>query len=243
VKVGTEDGKLRLVTQSEVRRVRRRIGDPVTSPGANGRSRRVAADPGEGFNTQVAPSPVTGPVAAAASASLQASRSRPQQTVSSVPELLSNAGIGQTAGPLPAAAGAGTGGSFSEQLNAALRAAHTADVPPAWVPMLRAPTETRLLMGQQINTSGPNATALAAISDAETDPQHPNGITLPHLLHSVAPGVAARVVPQRQKGSRSRQSAATRQQEGQLPSGTTNRGRVRQRGSKRADLLRVGKLR
>jgi len=245
VKVGTEDGKLRLVTQSEARRVRRRIDESVTSPGANGRSRRVAADPEQGLDTQPALCPVSGQ-AAAACAALQAPRSRAQQTSGGGQEQTSCAApIGQSAGPLPAAVGPCAGGSFSEQLNAALRAVHAPDVPPAWVPAPAAPTDASLLMSQQLNnTGGPVATALVAVCDVQSNPEYLDGTALPPLL----PGIAAEAIvyeaSQRKTGSRSRQKAATREQDGQLPkTGMTNRGRVRQRGSKRAELLRVGRLR
>ena len=243
VKVGTVDGKLRLVTQSEVRRVRRRIGGPVTSPGANGRSRRVAADPEEEFGAQLAPAPVSGTAAAAISASLQAPCSRAQQMFGDVQEPTPCPAIGQGGKPVPTAVEAGAGGSFSEQLNAALRAVHTPDVPPAWLPMLRATAEINLPVSQQVRTGGLAATAMVAMSDVESGPESRDGTVLPPLHQGIHAHAAAREVPPRSKGSRSRQKAATRQQDGQLPTGTTNRGRVRQRGSKRAELLHVGKLR
>ena len=243
VKLGTEDGKLRLVTQSEARRVRRRLGDAVTSPGGNGRSRRVIADPEDGGDSQLSPSPVGG-AAAAASASMQAPHgSADRQTVGYTAEPTSRGAIGSSSAQPPAAADAGADSSFSAQLNAALRAVHASDVLPAWVPAPGLCTETGLLTSQYFNSGEPAAAALVANTKMEVNHEYLNGTALPPLHRGAAGGAAADEMPQRNKGPRSRQRPATRQRKAQPPAGMTNRGRVRQRGSKRAELLCVGTLR
>ena len=242
VKVGTDDGKLRrLVTRSEARRVRQRIGDGVTSPGANGRSRRVSADPQEGIDTEPAPSAADGD-AAAVSADLQAARTGIGHTGAGAAQPTPGAGIGPNADLLPPGAGSAAANSFSAQLNAALQAVHAAGALPAWVPACRPHTEPSPLLSQQADTGGPVVAALATVSSVKVDPEHLIG-TAPPPLHHAAAAAVANGVPERKKRSRSQVKPAKVRQEAQLPTGVTSRGRVRQRGSKRAELICVGRLR
>ena len=244
MKVGTEDGKLRLATRSEARRVQQRFMGGAVSP-TGGRSRRVTADPDPDSGSDLAALPDGN-----------------TDVDASLPTL--GAGSGGAAGPTaPPMGGAGascveaemevalpcnarcssTGGGFTAQLNAALQAAQPISVYPL------ALSESRPALA---STEVPALSLFGGLPAADVMPVSCGAMAPPQSTDSYQPAVAVAPTTQLPPASRSTAAKASRSEKrgscraaaGKAGAAVlTNRGRVRQRGSKRAELLRVGKLR
>jgi hypothetical protein len=251
MKVGTEDGKLRFATYSEARRVRQRLMAAAVSP-AGGRSRRVTADPEADPDSDADSDPE---LALRSGAGAGAGPPLPTRCAGSVgaaepraPKGGAESGRAEMAAgiaPLHSADHRGMEGGFSAQLKAALQAAqHPAQEAllcsasrPSVSLVSASLTPKPALLGQPVADGLPfpcSATVLqrsAAVNQAAE--------TLPPARQQ--PSASSKTVAKagRNKKGGSLRAAAGRQEAPVL----TNRGRVRQRGSKRAELIQVGKLR
>ena len=249
MKVGIKDGKLRLATRSEARRVRQRLMAAVVSP-TGGRSRRVTAEP------DLDPDLVARSHAGAGSGqslpqncagSAEAAECEAPQDGAEAAQIKKAVGLA----PLRSADRSGTDGGFSTQLKAALQAAqHSVQEPvlssasrPPWDLVSAHVTALPSLLGQPLADAMPvlcSATLLPrSAGDSQPTsvlpPAQPR-VRTPH--HTLAPRKTIA------KAGRSREGGSSRAEAGKQEAPVlTNRGRVRQRGSKRVELVQVGKLR